>query len=365
MSDSEDADSKTEEPTEKKIGDALEKGETAVSKEVANFAAFLALFLGLAFIVRSSSAHLTGSLALLLENAGTIGLGSNVDLWKILGFIVGETANFLGPLLGLIAGFGLAASFAQGAPRLVIDRIMPDLGRVSPLKGWKRLFGMTGLIELLKSVVKIVILAGALAFSLMIDRTALTNSMRTDPRLTPELIMTIVLHLTSIVCLVGGLLAGADFFWTRFKWRRDLRMSRHELKEEMKQAEGGAMVKARMRSLAQSRARKRMMNAVPRATLVIANPTHYAIALRYVREEGGAPLVLAKGTDLIALKIREVAEANQIPVFEKKELVRAMYDLVEIDQMIPPEFFRPIAELIHFLSSHGGARGGSAGLPGA
>jgi flagellar biosynthetic protein FlhB len=117
-----------------------------------------------------------------------------------------------------------------------------------------------------------------------------------------------------------------------------------------------------MRSLAQSRARKRMMNAVPRATLVIANPTHFAIALRYVREEGGAPLVLAKGKDLIALKIRQVAEENQIPVFEKKELVRAMYDFVEVDRMIPPEFFRPIAELIHFLSTRGGAQGRSGDL---
>lgn len=354
MSDSEDADSKTEEPTEKKIGDALERGETAVSKEVSTFAGFFGLFLCLAFVLRSSTAHLSGTLALLLENAGTVRIATGEDLARFLDFVGKEALSFLEPLLGILAGFGIVAAFVQGFPRVVFDRITPDIGRISPIKGWSRLFGLTGMIELLKSSLKIVILTGSLGFALAVDKEALVNAMRMDPRLTPELILKIVLHLTSVVCFVGGLLAGADFAWTRFKWRRDLRMTRHELKEEIKQAEGGALVKARMRSLAQSRARQRMMAAVPRATLVIANPTHYAIALRYIREEGGAPLVLAKGKDLIALKIREVAEQNQIPVFEKKELVRAMYDFVEVDRMIPPEFFRPIAELIHFLSSRGG-----------
>lgn len=358
MSNSDDADSKTEEPTEKKIGDALERGETAVSREVSTFAGFVGLFLGLAFVYRSSTAHLSATLALLLENAGTVRIATGEDLTKFLDFVGREALSFLGPLLGLLAGFGIAAAFVQGVPRVVFDRIIPDMGRISPMRGWKRLFGSTGLIELFKSSSKIVILTGSLGFSLAVDRQALVNAMRMDPRLTPELTLTILLHLISVVCIVGALLAGADFAWTRFKWRRDLRMTRHEVKEEIKQAEGGALVKARMRSLAQSRARQRMMAAVPRATLVIANPTHYAIALRYVREEGGAPLVLAKGKDLIALKIREVAEQHQIPVFEKKELVRAMYDFVEIDRMIPPEFFRPIAELIHFLSTRGagGAR---------
>lgn len=116
------------------------------------------------------------------------------------------------------------------------------------------------------------------------------------------------------------------------------------------------VAKARMRSLARDRARRRMIAAVPKATLVIANPTHYAIALRYRREEGGAPLVVAKGKDLLALRIREMATRHEVPVFEKKELVRAMYDLVDVDRMIPPEFYRPVAELIHFLHTLGARR---------
>ena len=153
-----------------------------------------------------------------------------------------------------------------------------------------------------------------------------------------------------------AVLAAVDLVWTRVKWRRDLRMSRQELKDEMKQSEGDPLMKAKRRSLALDRRRRRMMAAVPRATLVIANPTHYAIALRYVREEGGAPVVLAKGQDLIALKIREIAEGAGIPVIEDKALARSMYDHVEVSQLIPAEFYKAVAELIHFLQARSPGR---------
>jgi flagellar biosynthetic protein FlhB len=208
------------------------------------------------------------------------------------------------------------------------------------------------LIELVKAMAKIVIIGGAVTFSLTVDRNILTDAIRGDPRHIPGIAMTLLVHLASVVCITGGVLALADWQWSRYKWRRDMRMSRQELKEEIEQSEGDPFVKARMRSLAQSRARKRMMAAVPRATLVLANPTHYAIALRYVRDEGGAPFVMAKGKDLIALKIREIADECNIPILEKKDLVRAMFDHVEVDRMIPQEFFRPIAELIHFLNTN-------------
>jgi len=126
-------------------------------------------------------------------------------------------------------------------------------------------------------------------------------------------------------------------------------MTRQEVKDEMKQVDGDPIVKARLRSLARDRLRKRMIAAVPRATVVISNPTHYAVALRYVREEGGAPLVVAKGRDLIALKIREVAATHGIPVVENKSLAQALYRSVEVDRMIPPEFYKAVAEIIFFL----------------
>jgi len=143
--------------------------------------------------------------------------------------------------------------------------------------------------------------------------------------------------------------AAADLAWARIHWRRDQRMSRQELKEELRQTEGDRLMKARLRSLRLDRSRKRMLAAVPRATMVVANPTHYAVALRYVRSEGGAPIVLAKGVDLIALKIREIAEENNIPIVEDRPLARALYGAVSIDAAIPAEFYRAVAEIVHLL----------------
>jgi flagellar biosynthetic protein FlhB len=164
--------------------------------------------------------------------------------------------------------------------------------------------------------------------------------MSLDPDAVPELILTIAMRLLMAVCVVTILLLAVDLLWVRMHWRKDIRMSKQEINDEMKEVEGDLLKKARLRSLALDRRRKSMIAAVPRATLVIANPTHYAIALRYVREEGGAPLVVSKGKDLIALKIREIAEQHLIPIIEDKLLARSMYDSVEVDRPIPPEFYK-------------------------
>jgi flagellar biosynthesis protein FlhB len=150
-----------------------------------------------------------------------------------------------------------------------------------------------------------------------------------------------------IILLATATLAVIDFFWTKHHWFSQLKMTKQEVKDENKQAQGDPIVKARQRSLMRSRARNRMMSNVPRATLVIANPTHYAVALRYVREESDAPIVIAKGTDLVALKIREIAEEAGIPVFEDPPLARSMFAQVSVDSIIPAAFYKAVAELIH------------------
>jgi flagellar biosynthetic protein FlhB len=156
-------------------------------------------------------------------------------------------------------------------------------------------------------------------------------------------------RLVATVAVATIILVAADVVWSRVSWQRELRMTRQEVKDELKQADGDPIVKARLRSLARDRLRKRMIAAVPRATLVIANPTHFAVALRYVREEGGAPLVIAKGQDLIALKIREIAAAHGIPVIEDKGLARSLYKAVEVDKMIPAEFYKAVAEIVFYV----------------
>ena len=171
--------------------------------------------------------------------------------------------------------------------------------------------------------------------------------MYVDPGAITQVISEHAITIFIIVLLSTAVLAIIDIFATRHFWYEDLRMTKQEIKDEMKQSDGDPMVKARQRSIARDRARKRMMADVPRATLVVANPTHYAVALRYDAEETGAPIVVAMGQDLIALRIREIAEEHDIPVFEDPPLARSMFAQVSLGTLIPSEFYQAVAELIH------------------
>ena len=259
--------------------------------------------------------------------------------------------GFVLPAFILLTVCGLAASFGQNPPRLVPDRIAPKAERISLSGGWRRLASMRGLTEFLKSLAKLAAVIGIAFFILRNEMSGALATLYSDPYALGDHIVGVIIRLLASICIAALLLGAFDLFWSRLHWKRDLRMSKQDVKDELKQMQGDPLIKARLRSLALERSRKRMMSAVPTATLVIANPTHYAIALRYVRAEGGAPKVVAKGMDLIALKIREIAEQNDIPVIEDKALARSMYDRVEVDMMIPAEFYRVIAELIHFLNS--------------
>jgi flagellar biosynthesis protein FlhB len=231
----------------------------------------------------------------------------------------------------------------------VPDRILPDFSRISPRSGLRRPFGERGAIEFAKCLVKLGAVI-AVAGMMLIGQTALLlTAMDDDPGTLPERILALAVKTVAAVLVATLAVASADLVWSRILWRRDNRMSKHEVKEELKQAEGDRMIKARLRSLRLDRSRKRMLSAVPRATMVVANPTHYAVAMRYVRSEGGAPIVVAKGADLIALKIRAIAEAHDIPIVEDKPLARSLYAAVEVERPIPAEFYRAVAEIVHLI----------------
>ena len=349
MSEAPDKDSKTEEPTEKKLRDAMEKGNVPFSREAATLASLLGILLVSTFFIAGGVSHLNSSLRRLIDNPGGWSLENGADAVRLLETIGLDAARLLVPVIIVLATAGILSSFLQNAPSMVLDRIQPQFSRVSIAKGWKRLFGAQGQVEFLKSLFKL----GAISLlALMILRTAqhdLFNSMFMEPGALPGLVWTMINRLLATVAVAAVVLVAADLVWSRLFWHSELRMTRQELKDEMKQADGDPIVKARLRSLARDRMRKRMIAAVPRATLVIANPTHFAVALRYVREEGGAPLVVAKGQDLVALKIREIAAEHGIPVIENKALARSLYKAVEVDKMIPPEFYKAVAEVVFYL----------------
>jgi flagellar biosynthetic protein FlhB len=353
MSNEEDKEGKTEEATEKKIRDAIEKGSVPFSKELPTLAALVGFVVVTSFFIVGGAIALASSLKGFIDDPGRWPLENTADAVQLFGAVNLDAAQFLLPAVIILSIAGLASSLFQNSPRIVFDRIQPQLSRLSISAGWKRIFGLQGWVEFLKGTFKLSALAGLAYLLTRAARFDVFNSMFMAPNALPELLRTMANRLFLAVIVAIVLLVVADLVWSRFFWRRELRMTRQEVKDEQKQAEGDPIIKARLRSLARDRARKRMIARVPQATVVIANPTHYAIALRYVRNENRAPLVVAKGLDLVALKIRAAAEKHGIPVVEDKLLARSLYDKVEVDQLIPPEFYRAVANVILYIMSRG------------
>lgn len=354
MAEKPDKESKTEEATEKKIRDSIEKGQIPFSREAPIFASLAGLLVILSFFTYDNAQRLSLQLSRIMDDPADFALRNGADATRLSMAIGLEMARFLLPICLVLSLAGLAASFAQNAPRLVVDRIQPKLSRLSILQGWSRIFGVQGWTEFIKSVFKFLAVSTVVFLMLRSEQARVVNAMFGDPAAIPEMMLTIAMRLVSAISIATIVLVAVDLVWSRIHWRRDLRMTRQEVKDEYKQVEGDPLVKARLRSLARDRSRQRMIAQVPRASLVIANPTHYAIALKYVRGEDPAPMVLAKGVDLIALTIRETAEKHGIPVFEDRALARSLYEGVEIDRAIPPEFYRAVAEIIHFLYARQG-----------
>jgi flagellar biosynthetic protein FlhB len=356
VADGPDKESQTEEATEKRVSDAIEDGNLPVSREASIFATILCMIIVTGFMLRENARLMVLSLQHMFERVGTASFKNGPDAIELTVDVFRQMGSFIGPMLLIFIAGGLVASFAQHPPRLVLKRLQPDFSRISPMAGFGRMFSSKTVVEFLKSLAKCLTIGIIVFMLLKSDLNSIINAMFLTPDVIPDVMMSMALRLLSGVGVATCVLVVADVFWTKRLWRQSLRMSRQEIKDEFKQTQGDPLVKSRLRSLALDRARKSMIAGVPRATLVIANPTHFAIALRYVREEGGAPMVLAKGQDLIALKIREIAEQHDIPVIEDKALARSMYDHVNVDQAIPPDFYRAVAELIHFLTSRDGRR---------
>ena len=356
MSEGADKDSRTEQPTDKKIRDTVEKGNLPVSREAPILASLLAAMGFIVFGGKDLATTLVTSLSSTFENPGQWDIENGADALQFMHIIGLQAAQFVLPAAGFFMVGGVLASALQNPPQINLERIRPKMQNISIFAGWTRLFGVRGWTEFAKAIFKFGAVSLIVGSMLAGDLETTLKTMFSDPALLPETLLTLAMQLLSAVSIATIVLVAADLVFSRVFWRRDLKMSKQEVKDEMKQAEGDPMVKARQRQIARDRNRKRMMAGVPKATLVIANPTHYAIALRYSREEGGAPVIVAKGVDLIALKIREIAEANDVPVIEDKLLARSMYDQVEIDQMIPPQFFKAVAELIYFLQARSPAK---------
>jgi flagellar biosynthetic protein FlhB len=347
MAEEKEASSRTEEATPRKLEQAREKGDVAKTPELPQLASLAGTFAVLTILGGWICRNLVNQLLPFIAHPDSIAIQGG-------GMAVAQQA--LRAALPVVVVVMLSAGFAGAAGHLVQtgllftpDKLKPDFGKLSVMQGLKRLFGLDGLIQFVKSLIKVALTAIVAWWVLKPHLSQMENLATLEPAAILPLVMEILRRLFFAVMGLLLIITGADWFVQRQRFTARMRMSKEDIKEEYRNTEGDPHVKARQKQLRAERSRRRMMQAVPKATVVIMNPTHYAVALKYVQGEDDAPLCVAKGLDAIALKIREVAEENRVPVIEDPPLARALYASVEIDDIIPTAHYEAVAKVIGFI----------------
>jgi flagellar biosynthetic protein FlhB len=338
---------KTEDPTQKRLDDAHAKGDVAKSQEVNTWF----VIAGATLVLSTFSGSMGGGILMPLRNVlanswmirtdgpSLLALAQNLEYVLIAAIGV--------PLLMLMLA-AVAGNMIQHRLVWSAESLKPKFSKVSPGAGFKRVFGKQALANFAKGVFKVVALGAVMTAVLWPERHRLEAFVRFDPAAIMGATTGLTVHLMGAVVAMLAVVAIADYFFQYRQWFERQKMSLQEMKEEFKQSEGDPHVKGRIRQLRMARAKKRMMAAVPKASVIITNPTHYSVALAYDRGMP-APVCVAKGADLIAMKIREVAREHDIPIVENVPLARALYATVEIDDEIPVEHYHAVAEIIGYV----------------
>jgi flagellar biosynthetic protein FlhB len=347
VADESDDTEKTEDPTQKRLDDALERGDVAKSQEVNTW-----------FVI-------AGATLVLATFAGSVGGGFEMPLRNLIANSWQIRTDGPG-LLALAEQIEYAIVAALGLPLLLLmlaavagnivqhrfvwsgEALKPKLSKISMISGAKRIFGKQAAANFAKGLFKVLALGAVMTAVLWPERSRLDAMVRLDPNAILGTTRTLTLQLLGAVVAMLALVAIADYLFQYRQWFERQKMSLREMKEEFKQSEGDPHIKARIRQLRAARMKKRMMAAVPKASVIITNPTHYSVALSYERGMS-APVCVAKGADNIALKIREIAREHDIPIVENVPLARALYAAVEVDDEIPVEHYHAVAEIIGYV----------------
>lgn len=347
MADDVEKDDRTEDPTQRKLDQAVEKGDVPRSQEIGTFFVLGGFTLALLIGAGWSANQATLSLRSFLMNAHQVPPdGSAFFTVTKQGIFTGFAA--LGLPLGFILVAALIGALIQHKPLWTVEPMMPKFSRISPLAGAKRMFGKEALVNFAKGLAKTMLVGIVLWITLWNEHDRLEALVQMDVTAMMPAALALAIKLMGSALALFAVIAIGDFAYQRYSWYQRQKMTKQELKEEFKNSEGNPEIKAKLRQLRAQRVRRRMMAAVPKATVIITNPTHYAVALQY--EAGmGAPVCLAKGVDALALKIREVAGEHSVPIVENRPLARALYASVEIDEEIPVEHYQAVAEVIGYV----------------
>ncbi|MEM7045031.1 MAG: flagellar biosynthesis protein FlhB [Pseudomonadota bacterium] len=348
MAEEEDQSQKTEEPTQRKLEEARKKGQVATSREINN-ALMISAAAAFVFLLAPQIADdLGGALIpfIAVPHSFTISID---DLRLVAADLLGDVgiALVLPALLFMVAA--IASSLLQNGIVVSAEPLKPKLDKLSPISGAKRLFSLKSIVEFIKGIIKITVIGAAAVILLWPAATTVIKSAEIELIGVMSILQSLTLKLLVGIAALVLVIALIDVLYQRFEHQKQLRMSRKDLQDEYKQTEGDPHIKARLKGLRTERARQRMMAAVPDATVVITNPTHFAVALLYEPDGMAAPRAVAKGADLVAHRIREVAEAHQVPVVENPPLARALFAAVGLGDDVPPAHYQAVAEVIGYV----------------
>lgn len=346
--DSTDKSQKTEEPTARKLEEARKRGQVIQSREVNNWLMLFAATLVIGLAGPGMAEAMRDRLKMFFELVHTLptdakGLRAlTADLFIDIGGIMA-----LPFLLFVFTGF--IAGFVQIGPLFTAEPMKPSLSKISPIKGFERLFSLRSIVEFLKGIIKLVIIFSVCLMVLYPYFSGVEHFVGQD--ITDSLYDMRMLFIRMMSAALGVLFVVAilDYLYQRHDFMQKMMMSKQEIKDEYKQTEGDPHVKGKLRQLREQRARQRMMQAVPEADVIITNPTHYAIALKYDTKQMDAPVMVAKGVDAVATRIRELAKEHKVTIVENPPLARALFDGMDIGQMIPAEHYKAVAEVISYV----------------
>jgi flagellar biosynthetic protein FlhB len=346
---------KTEEPSAKRRNDFRKKGQVAQSKEVQTAILFTIVLLLWIFYMPSFWSGLSDLLSALWRNTESFG-GTPSDVQHLSFFLVKEMTMLLLPLFILVMIVGFFSSIFQIGWLFTTKPLTPDFSKLDPIKGFGRMFSMKSLVDMVKSTIK-VILIGWIAYATIYSH--FEEALMLIDTSVPETILFLGRTATLIlakVCAILIFIAAIDFAYTRYEMEEKMKMTKQEVKEEFKEMEGDPYIKSQIRRIQQEMARKRMMAEVPEADVVITNPTHLSIAIKYDTATMDAPVIIAKGADHVAMKIREIARENEIPLIENPPVARLLHS-VDLGAVIPEEMFKAVAEILaHVYSLKGKAK---------
>lgn len=335
---------KTEQATPRRREKAREKGDVPKSRELTSLFPVWTIFLYLLF-----GGTLFTSLLNYFGNSLRRGITTRLTETTLMEVFRADTLQIGGmilPLFLLIIFGVLIVHFLQTGFLLTAAPLSPDLTKLNPLQGIKRIFSVNTLYETIKGIFKVAVLGAILYFMLKKEALSIPLLIDMDIKTIIDFAFGQIKKIIMISALVLTVFAAIDYAFQRWNYSRTLRMTKQEIKEEYKEVEGSPLIKARLKSIQREMARRRMMQEVPRADVVITNPTHYAVALKYDVGKMGAPRVVAKGANLVAAKIKEIAKNNRVPVFEDKPLARALYSSIDINQEIPEAFYKAVAAIL-------------------